>query len=95
MFSSHGRHRTEVFEAGDTRYVPMGMATRSRMRATRKGQKSSSASTRGNYQGINHSTWLAANPSYLLEANFPLKPDVTQKLPQRQQFVVPKEGPDA
>jgi hypothetical protein len=86
MFSSHGRHRTEVFEAGDTRYIPMGMATRSRMRATRKGQKSSSASTRGNYQGINHST---------LEANFPLKPDVTQKLPQRQQFVVPKEGPDA
>jgi hypothetical protein len=71
------------------------MATRSRMRATRNRQKSSSASTRGNYQGINQSIWLAANPSYLLEANFPLKPDVTQKLPRRQQFVVPKEGPDA
>ncbi|MGB8899906.1 MAG: cupin domain-containing protein [Methylocella sp.] len=24
MFSSHGRHRTEVFEAGDTGYIPMG-----------------------------------------------------------------------
>jgi oxalate decarboxylase len=65
------------------------------LQVTRNRQKSSSASTRGNYQGINLSTWLAANPSYLLEANFPLKPDVTQKLPRRQQFVVPKEGPDA
>jgi hypothetical protein len=37
---------------------------------------------------------FAANPSYLLEANFALTPEVTQKLPQRQQFVVPKEGPD-
>jgi oxalate decarboxylase/phosphoglucose isomerase-like protein (cupin superfamily) len=24
MFSSRGRHRTEVFEAGDTGYIPMG-----------------------------------------------------------------------
>ena len=33
--------------------------------------------------------------SYLLEANFPLNPDVIQKLPRRQQFMFPKEGPDA
>jgi hypothetical protein len=54
------------------------MATRSRMRATRKGQKSSSGSTRGNDQGINYSTWIAANPSYLFEANVALTPDATQ-----------------
>jgi NADPH2:quinone reductase len=35
------------------------------------------------------------SPSYLLEANFNLAPDVRQKLPRRQQVVVPVEGPDA
>jgi hypothetical protein len=49
----------------------------------------------GQYQGANLSTWLAAYPSYLLEANFALPPDVTQRLPRRQQFVIPKEVPDA
>jgi oxalate decarboxylase len=94
MFSSHGRYRTEVFEAGDTGYIPMGYGHSIENASDTEPAEVLIGFNTGQYQGINLSTWLAANPSYLLEANFALPPDVTQKLPWRQQFVVLKEGPD-
>jgi oxalate decarboxylase/phosphoglucose isomerase-like protein (cupin superfamily) len=94
MFGPHGRYRTEVFEAGDTGYIPMGYGHSIENASDKEPAEVLIGFNTGQYEGINLSTWLAANPSYVLEENFALTPDVTQKLPRHQQFVIPKEGPD-
>jgi oxalate decarboxylase len=95
MFGSHGRYRTEIFEAGDTGYIPMGYGHSIENASDKEPAEVLIGFNTGQYEGINLSTWLAANPPYLLETNFALTPDAMQKLPRRQQFVVPKDGPDA
>jgi oxalate decarboxylase len=93
MFGSHGRYRTERFEAGDTGYIPMGYGHSIENASDREPAEVLIGFNTGQYEGINLSTWLAANPSYVLETNFALPPEETQKLPRHQQFVVAKEGP--
>ena len=47
----------------------------------------------GHYEAIDLSQWLAANPDYLLEANFDRPESVIAKLPQRRIFITDKHGP--
>ena len=94
MFGSHGRYRTETFEAGDTGYIPAGYGHSIENVSDTEPAEVLIGFNTGQYQGINLSTWLAANPAYLLESNFGLSAKVVQRLPRRQQFVIPKDGPE-
>jgi oxalate decarboxylase len=94
MFGAQGRHRTETFEAGDTGYIPAGYGHSIENVSDTEPAEILIGFNTGQYEGINLSTWLAANPSYLLECNLGLSAEVVQKLPRRQQFVIPKDGPE-
>jgi oxalate decarboxylase len=92
MFGSHGRYRTETFDAGDTGYIPMGYGHSIENASDRDPAGILIGLNTGTYQGINLSTWLSANPAYLLETNFGLSSTDVERLPTRQQFIVGKDG---
>src|SRR3984893_13421512 len=62
MFGSHGRYRTEIFEAGDTGYIPMGYGHSIENASDKEPAEVLIGFNTGQYEGINLSTWLAAHP---------------------------------
>jgi oxalate decarboxylase len=85
-FGSHGRERTNEFNAGDVGYVPQGY-----------GHYIENAGTddldllivlnNGEYQSISLSAWLAANPRLLLSTNFKVPESTFASFPTRERFM--------
>ena len=92
LFGSHGRSRTEDFEAGDAGYIPQGFGhyienigdTPCRILI---------AFDSGDYQEISLSTWLASNPARLVADNFKIPDALVAKLPDHRVFLAAKDGP--
>jgi oxalate decarboxylase len=86
VFGSHGRERTDEFNAGDVGYVPQGY-----------GHYIENAGTEdldllivlnnGEYQSISLSAWLAANPHLLLSTNFKVPESTFANFPTRERFM--------
>ena len=86
VFGSHGRVRTEEFNAGDVGYAPQGY-----------GHYIENAGTEdlellivlndGTYQSISLSAWIAANPHLLLSTNFKVPESTFAKFPTTMQFM--------
>jgi oxalate decarboxylase len=88
LFGSKGRYRIESLNAGDVGYIPQGYghsientgASRARILI---------AFNAGQYEAIDLSQWIAATPDYLLADHFGQTETVNQRLPRRDEFVVP------
>jgi oxalate decarboxylase len=86
VFGSHGRERTDEFNAGDVGYVPQGY-----------GHYIENAGTEdldvlivlndGTYQSISLSAWVAANPHLLLSTNFKVPEGTFANFPTRERFM--------
>jgi oxalate decarboxylase len=93
MFGSHGRWREETLDKGDVGYVPTGYGHSVENDSDNKPARMLIGFNTGHYQAIDLSLWLAANPDYLLEANFGQPKSVIDKLPRRRVFITGKDGP--
>jgi oxalate decarboxylase len=93
MFGSHGRWREETLDKGDVGYVPTGYGHSIENDSGDKPARVLIGFNTGHYQAIDLSLWLAANPDYLLEANFGQTKSVIEKLPRRRVFISGKDGP--
>ena len=93
MFGSHGRWRMETLDAGDVGYIPTGYGHSIENDSNDKPARVLIGFNTGHYQAIDLSLWLAANPDYLLEANFDRPQSVIEKLPRRRVFITGKDGP--
>jgi oxalate decarboxylase len=93
MFGSHGRWRMETLDAGDVGYIPTGYGHSIENDSNDKPARVLIGFNTGHYQAIDLSLWLAANPDYLLEANFDRPQSVIDKLPRRRVFITGKDGP--
>jgi oxalate decarboxylase len=93
MFGSHGRWREETLDKGDVGYIPTGYGHSIENASDSKPARVLIGFNTGHYQAIDLSLWLAANPDYLLEANFGQKQSVIDKLPRRRVFIAAKDGP--
>jgi oxalate decarboxylase len=86
VFGSHGRVRTEEFNAGDVGYVPQGY-----------GHYIENAGSddldllivlnNGHYESISLSAWMAANPHLLLATNFRVPESTFANFPPRERFM--------
>jgi oxalate decarboxylase len=93
MFGSHGRWREETLVKGDVGYIPTGYGHSIENDSADKPARVLIGFNTGHYQAIDLSLWLAANPDYLLEANFGQKQSVIDKLPRQRVFIAAKDGP--
>ncbi|MGH7170981.1 MAG: cupin domain-containing protein [Gemmataceae bacterium] len=94
LFGSHGRWRLETLDAGDVGYIPTGYGHSVENDSNDKPARVLIGFNTGHYQAIDLSLWLAANPDYLLEANFDQPKSVIDKLPRRRVFLTGKDGPE-
>ena len=95
MFGSHGRYRTESLAKGDVGYIPQGYGHSIENTSDSKPATILIGFNTGHYEAIDLSLWLAANPDYLLRANFDRPQSVIDKLPRRRVFIAPRGGPAA
>ena len=86
-------HTTETLDKGDVGYVPTGFGHSIENDSDNKPARVLIGFNTGHYQAIDLSLWLAANPDYLLEANFGQQKSVIDKLPRRRVFITGKDGP--
>ena len=69
MFGSHGRARTEEFDAGDVGYVPQGYGHYIENVGS-EDLELLIVLNNGTYESISLTAWMAANPHLLLATNF-------------------------
>ncbi len=88
LFGSHGRFRTESLDKGDVGYIPQGYG-HSIENTGKKTARILIAFNTGHYQAIDLSQWIAANPAYVLAANFGKPETLFQKFPKDRVFIAP------
>jgi oxalate decarboxylase len=93
LFGSKGRWKQETFNTGDVGFVPTGFGHSIENDSEEKPARILIAFNTGHYQAIDLSLWLAANPDYLLAANFDRPEAVIEKLPRHRVFIASKDGP--
>jgi oxalate decarboxylase len=86
VFGSHGRERTEEFNAGDVGYVPQGYGHYIENAGT-EDLELLIVLNNGTYQSISLSAWVAANPHLLLATNFKVPESTFANFPTRQRFM--------
>jgi oxalate decarboxylase len=86
VFGSHGRARTEEFNAGDVGYVPQGYGHYIENAGT-EDLELLIVLNNGTYQSISLSAWVAANPHLLLATNFKVPESTFANFPTRQRFM--------
>ena len=94
MFGAHGRWRMETLDKGDVGYIPTGYGHSIENDSDTQGARLLVAFNTGHYEAIDLSLWLAANPDYLLAANFGVPESVIAKLPRHRVFIAGKDGPE-
>ncbi len=89
VFGSEGKKITREFEPGDVGYVPMGYGHYIES-IGEEDCEMLAVFNNGNYEEISLSSWLASNPSYVLEANLGLSKDIVEGLRKKQEkFSIP------
>jgi oxalate decarboxylase len=88
VFLSQGQAVTEQFAAGDVGYVPMGAGHYIKNTGTDVCRVLIGFNS-GHYEAIDLSAWLASNPPALLAGNFGIAAELAEKLPSKEQFMVP------
>ncbi|KLT64697.1 cupin domain-containing protein [Pedobacter sp. BMA] len=88
VFLAEATAVTEQFSAGDVGYVPMGAGHYIKNIGTEVCRILIGFNS-GNYESIDLSEWLAANPDDVLITNFGIPAEVVKKLPGRKLFIAP------
>ncbi len=88
MFGSHGRYRIETLNKGDVGYIPQGYG-HSIENIGKKPCRVLLGFNTGHYEGIDLSTWIAANPKSVLATNFSKPEALFEKFPHKQVFIAP------
>ena len=86
VFASNGLASVVELEPGDIGFAPMGYGHA----LENVGEGTAElilVFNSGDYQEVSISTVIAAQPSYLLEANLNLPENVIKKLPKKQEFI--------
>lgn len=83
VFGSQGRKITREFEPGDVGYVPMGYGHYVESIGDEECEMLAVFNS-GDYQEVSLSQWLASNPSYLLQTNLGVTPEVIKGLRKKQ-----------
>jgi oxalate decarboxylase len=86
VFGSHGRARTEEFNAGDVGYVPQGYGHYIE-NAGNEDLELLIVLNNGEYQSISLTAWVAANPHLLLATNFKVPESTFANFPTRERFM--------
>lgn len=86
MFGSHGRYRVETLQGGDVGYIPQGYG-HSIENLGNETCRILIGFNSGEYQTIDLSQWIAANPKDILATNFSQSPDLFDKFPKRDVFI--------
>ena len=86
VFGSHGRVRTDEFNAGDVGYVPQGYGHYIENIGT-EDLELLIVLNNGTYQSISLTAWMAANPHLLLSTNFKVPESTFAKFPTRERFM--------
>ena len=85
VFGSEGRKITREFEAGDVGYVPMGYGHYVESIGDEDCEMLAVFNS-GDYQEISLSEWMLSNPSYLLQTNLGVTPEVIKGLRRKQEM---------
>ncbi|MBX9567435.1 MAG: cupin domain-containing protein [Candidatus Obscuribacterales bacterium] len=95
VFGSEGRKITREFEPGDVGYVPMGYGHYVESIGDEDCEMLAVFNS-GEYQEISLSQWMISNPSYLLQTNLGVTPEVIKGLRKKQDmFSNPSDRPDS
>jgi len=86
VFGSHGRVRTEQFQAGDVGYVPQGYGHYIENTGT-EDIEVIVVFNNGTYESISLSAWLATNPPELLATNFGVPPSTFAGFPTGARYI--------
>jgi len=83
VFGSHGRARTDEFDAGDVGYVPQGYGHY--IENVGSGDlELVIVFNNGTYESISLTAWMAANPGLLLATNFGVPESTFASFPKRE-----------
>lgn len=85
VFGSEGRKITREFEPGDVGYVPMGYGHYVESIGDEDCEMLAVFNS-GEYQEISLSQWMLSNPSYLLQTNLGVTPEVIKGLRKKQEM---------
>jgi oxalate decarboxylase len=94
LFGAHGRWREETLDKGDVGYIPTGYGHSIENDSDDQPARILIAFNTGHYEAIDLSLWLAANPDYLLAANFGVPQSLIEKLPHHRVFIASRDGPE-
>ena len=86
VFGSHGRVRTDEFNAGDVGYVPQGYGHYIENIGT-EDLELLIVLNNGTYQSISLTAWMAANPHLLLSTNFKVPESTFANFPKSMRFM--------
>ena len=87
VFGSHGRERTEEFNAGDVGYVPQGYGHYIE-NIGNEDVELLIALNNGTYESISLADWIGANPHLLLATNFEVPESTFKDFQTRNRFLV-------
>src|SRR5262245_7499841 len=87
VFGSHGRIRTEEFNAGDVGYVPQGYGHYIE-NIGNEDVELLIALNNGTYESISLADWIGANPHLLLATNFEVPENTFKDFQTRNRFLV-------
>jgi oxalate decarboxylase len=93
MFGSGGRFRTEMLDKGDVGYIPQGYG-HSIENVGNSACRVLIGFNSGVYETIDLSQWMAGNSSDILATNFGKPPELFEKFPRTDLFMVPRGKPD-
>jgi oxalate decarboxylase len=91
LFGAGGRYRIETVSQGDVAYIPQGYGHSIENIGNKTGRMLIGFNT-GDYQAIDLSQWLAANPAYLLADHFNKPASLFEKFPKQDVFIGPPDG---
>ena len=87
VFGSHGRVRTDEFNAGDVGYVPQGYGHYIE-NIGNEDVELLIALNNGSYESISLADWIGANPHLLLATNFEVPENTFKDFQTRNRFLV-------
>ena len=90
MVGSHGRARTDQFDAGDVGYVPQGYGHYIENTGSDE-LELIAVFNNGSYESISITGWMAANPDLLLATNLEVPESVFAKFPKGP-VIIPEQG---
>lgn len=91
LFGSHGRYRIETLAKGDVGYIPQGYGHSIENIGGKAGRMLIGLNS-GEYEAIDLSQWVAANPAYLLADHLGKPEELFARFPKQRAFISPPDG---